>query len=460
MRRLYTILTLGLLILGSISCKDDSTSTSTSTGSITLTGMTLDYETLDMYSTMEQTLTATYTPSDANAMSLSWSSSDTSVATVYDGTVVAVSAGVATITLTNDISYEDDDGNVYDDDKTVTASCIVTVDPLLTFTLSSIPDDISEVYSNYWEITDSGTPTVNDFATLRTVIYDLGRSMKLEFPNIEGFPAYALKFVEVEDDDTSDDDDDDDDDEEIFSYLCSVKAPLATTIGDEAFYDCALLTEVDFSAVTSLGTYAFAYCELLGAIDMPLLTEIPAGAFYSCDSFTSVDFPLVTSLGSSAFYSCKKLATVEMPSLLEIPYDAFGWCEYLESINSPLVTSIGDWAFGGCRKLASIEMPLATTIGEYAFYNNIKLTDVNLAGAEELSANVFYACTSLTNIDLASTSTSLTLDSTSFGSGLGMIYTRSCVNLTTSTNNGSTINGNYWSVGNNTFEFLSISNAN
>ncbi len=460
MRRLYTILTLALLVLCSVGCKDDASSSSTSAGSITLTGMVLDCETLDMYSGMDYTLTATYTPSDANALSLEWTSSDTSVATVYDGKVVAVASGVATITLTNDISYEDEDGNVYDEDKTVTASCVVTVDPLMTFTLSTIPDDITEIYSNYWSLTDSGAPSTSDFAALRDITYDSGRSFKLEFPNIEEFPASALKFVEQDEDETTtttdDDEDDDDEDDEIVSTLTSIKAPVAKIIGEEAFYNCTSLIEVDFSSVETVGPYAFAYCELLPSIDMPLLTEIPTGLFYACSKLTSADFPLVESLESNAFYSCRKLASAELPMVTSIPEDTFSWCESLVSINAPEVTSVGAWSFGGCKVLTSVDMPLATTIGDYAFYNNLNLTTVNFAAAQTLGDNVFYACTSISDLTLATTSSSLSVESTSFGSNTGLIHTRTAVDLTTGSGNGATINGNYITIGTNTFEFKSI----
>ena len=70
------------------------------------------------------TLKATVHPNDADNKAISWSSSDESVATVEDGTVKAIGAGTATIT-------------VHTEDGDHTATCVVTVtDPTGTATLS------------------------------------------------------------------------------------------------------------------------------------------------------------------------------------------------------------------------------------------------------------------------------------------------------------------------------------
>ena len=64
------------------------------------TGVTVSPSTLSLESGATGTLTATVTPSNATDKSVTWSSSNTSVATVSNGTVTAVGAGTATITAT------------------------------------------------------------------------------------------------------------------------------------------------------------------------------------------------------------------------------------------------------------------------------------------------------------------------------------------------------------------------
>ena len=82
---------------------------------IPVTGVSLDKNELTLTVGQTEKLTATVEPSNATNKNVSWSSSDTAVATVAsDGTVTAVGAGTATITVTTE------DGNK-------TATCTVTV---------------------------------------------------------------------------------------------------------------------------------------------------------------------------------------------------------------------------------------------------------------------------------------------------------------------------------------------
>ncbi len=70
--------------------------------SIAVTGVTLDQTTLILAKGGTATLNAVVAPTDASNQGVSWSSSDTSVATVTGGVVTARGAGTATITVTTD----------------------------------------------------------------------------------------------------------------------------------------------------------------------------------------------------------------------------------------------------------------------------------------------------------------------------------------------------------------------
>ncbi|MBO4797238.1 MAG: Ig-like domain-containing protein, partial [Candidatus Methanomethylophilaceae archaeon] len=82
---------------------------------VKVTGVSLDKTkvTINVGDTVK--LTATVTPSDAANKKVSWSTSDSKIVTVSDGTVKGVSKGTATVTVTTD-------------DGGYTATCTVTVE--------------------------------------------------------------------------------------------------------------------------------------------------------------------------------------------------------------------------------------------------------------------------------------------------------------------------------------------
>lgn len=81
---------------------------------VPVTGVKLDTETLELFTGGSATLTAAVQPSDAANQNVTWQSDNANVATVQNGTVTAVGAGEATITV------QTQDGNY-------TATCKVTV---------------------------------------------------------------------------------------------------------------------------------------------------------------------------------------------------------------------------------------------------------------------------------------------------------------------------------------------
>lgn len=89
-----------------------------------VTGVTLNKTSYEMTEGDEVTLTATVSPENATNKNVSWSSSNTSVATVDNGKVKALKAGTATIT----VKTEDGD---------MTATCEFIIMPLTRIDLSS-----------------------------------------------------------------------------------------------------------------------------------------------------------------------------------------------------------------------------------------------------------------------------------------------------------------------------------
>jgi uncharacterized protein YjdB len=91
-----------------------------------LTSISLNESTLNLNKGGTGNLTVTYTPADTTDLrAITWTSSDTSVATVHDGVVTAVGGGTATITATSAVN------------NTITATCTVTVNvPLVSISLN------------------------------------------------------------------------------------------------------------------------------------------------------------------------------------------------------------------------------------------------------------------------------------------------------------------------------------
>ena len=73
--------------------------------------------------------------------------------------------------------------------------------------------------------------------------------------------------------------------------------------------------------MTSIGEYAFAYCNALTSIIIPdSVTNIGEWAFWNCNALTSITIPEgVTSIGSYAFNGCDSLKTVYVEGVDTIP---------------------------------------------------------------------------------------------------------------------------------------------
>ena len=101
--------------------------------------------------------------------------------------------------------------------------------------------------------------------------------------------------------------------------------------------------------VTSIGDYAFYYCNRLTSVTIPdSVTSIGVCAFGSCISLTSVTIPdSVTSIGDSAFWYCSNLTSVTIGSG---------------------VTTIGESAFYACSLTSVTKPDSVTSIGKSTYY--------------------------------------------------------------------------------------------
>jgi uncharacterized protein YjdB len=144
------------------------------------TGVTLSSTAATVYTNSAYTLTATVLPADSSNKNVTWSSSDSSIATVdSNGVVSGVTTGSAIITVTTvDGGY--------------TAQCEVTVERLTYFTLRSLADNNTFTFKNngtaktrnFSYSLDSGT-TWTDFT--------LANNITQTFPTINSGDTIMLK---------------------------------------------------------------------------------------------------------------------------------------------------------------------------------------------------------------------------------------------------------------------------
>jgi hypothetical protein len=196
-------------------------------------------------------------------------------------------------------------------------------------------------------------------------------------------------------------------------------------------------SKLDRYTVTSLGNYAFGWCESLASVTIPnSVTTIGDSAFDGCKSLTSVTLPnSVTTIGDSAFCRCDSLTNVTIPdSVTTMGKNPFEDCSSLVSINvsqehSALavidgvlfdkamkklicypvglsaetytipqgVVVIDEGVFSFCDSLTSITIPDSVTrIGSSAFLHCESLTSVTIPDSvTSIGAGAFFACKGL-----------------------------------------------------------------
>ena len=156
--------------------------------------------------------------------------------------------------------------------------------------------------------------------------------------------------------------------------------------------------------ITSIGDYAFVFCDSLTSVTIPdSVTSIGERAFYCCKSLKEVTIGnSVTSIGCDAFYECYSLTSVIIPdSVTEIGTGTFYRCIRLTSVTiGNSVTEIGNAAFGHCKSLKEATIPNSTTsIGSCAFYNCSRLTSVTIGNSvTSIGYEAFAYCNDLKKV--------------------------------------------------------------
>lgn len=193
------------------------------------------------------------------------------------------------------------------------------------------------------------------------------------------------------------------------------------------------LTSVNFPALQTMGSYAFAYCIKLKTVNLGGLSIISDYAFTNCSQLESLSAESVTLVGGFAFARCQNLTDVSMP-LLQSAYDsAFQLCG-LNSVYFPLLIKLSSTAFFSCSMLSFVSLPMLSSIENMTFARCSELAEAKFTEVSNIMGSAFQSCVKLTRLELGfssivNLSTSSAFNSTpiagytaSTGGQLGSIY--------------------------------------
>lgn len=278
--------------------------------------------------TKTATLTATVLPADASDPSVSWSSSDPSVATVSaEGVVTGVALGATTVTVKTNEGGK-------------TATCTVTVvertdiiryrtfdgKPLTPNSYSTIGMPVWNTYEDGWGVMtfDHSLTTLGN-----RIFYNCNLLQEMILPaTVTGVGEECFRGC---------------------TSLESITLPSSlTTVGAEAFYNCYSLKKIDFpGTLASVGTGAFSRCSSLAAFT---------------SSQASSDGRCLLLDGSLVAFAPAGLTEYTLPSdVTAIEASAMKYCAELQSLTIPTsVTAIGEYAFLNCSALTVVTLPATT----------------------------------------------------------------------------------------------------
>ena len=307
-------------------------------GVVAVSSISLNKDSIELVEGDSETLTATVSPNDATDKTVSWSSSNTGVATVQDGTITAIKEGEASITAKA--------GEKTASCKVVVAKKVIPVESIglnktelalvegdsetLTATIS--PEDATDKTIS-WTSSRESIATVKDGivtaisegeATITAKAGEKTASCKVV---VNKKPTYFLncEYGNIK--------------QKMNNLIINVIPKNLVSIYIDGIKQDTISNSYYFDEGTT-HSISFEFSKEI--------LEIAEKMFYRCEALTFIELPQsVLTIGSQAFYECRALRTVEFPAGLQsIDYDAFRYCSSIKEIIIPDSTvSIGRGAF-------------------------------------------------------------------------------------------------------------------
>lgn len=324
---------------------------------IAVTGVAIEVEAIYKVVGDTITLTAVVYPKEALDKTVTWSSSDTTVATVDEsGVVNCVGAGKATITVTtNEGGYTDE--------------------VVLTISAPQVPDpDFTVVNGVLTKYNGSGGDVV--------------------------IPSTVTKI-----------------DQNVFftnSTINSVIIPDSVTeIGQYAFSRCSSLTSITIpGSVKNIGYSAFSNCDNLATVTIEEgITTISGGMFSNCKNLSTISLPKsLKSIQEYAFENCGFANKFIIPNSVEtVEHHAFANCTGLNSITVANSTKFSYETFVGCN-ITDLTLSFGAPIGEdnLAYGMGVQDTLKNLTISSGITKiDGFRNCSKLEEVNMPSTLTEI-----------------------------------------------------
>ena len=208
--------------------------------------------------------------------------------------------------------------------------------------------------------------------------------------------------------------------------LREIDLSAVTEIGDYAFNKTALTAITLNKENVKIGSYAFAQTTALQSAVLGANVNIGTGAFEK-SALVSVELKGDAKIGEGAFKNCKELTTFNFDKITEVKNSdgniaeiklgdyAFYGCSKLQKVIAPNILTIGNGVFAGCVKLDTLEADNLESIGKGAFfdvsldiskladdYTATKLTKLDLPKVEKIGDSAFSCSVSILTADLPS----------------------------------------------------------